>query len=422
VIKLLNGQIVLVFQKLWPDRRGNIALTFACALPALLGTTGVAIDFATFTMKRATLQSAADEAAVAGAKQLSLASSTDAVISAAVNGFLQNQLTGNDSAATGTSTIDHAKGTVAVQVSENWTPFFAQFINASITPVVARATATLQGESRMCILSLNGAESQAFRMMNNGHVLATGCGVFSNSADAKGMVLQNNSSITAAIICSAGGISANKAQTNVVPQTDCAPVADPLATRPAPSFAGCSQTNTVISSGITSLAPGVYCGGLKVSGTATVTFNPGTYVIKDGPFTIDSNAKVSGTNTAFYLTGPNALLNLTGNATINFSGAEAGQMAGLLFFADRAQADGSTHVINAQNAQTLTGTIYFPTGDLRIDPASASVSGNSAYTAIIVNRIRIEKGPTLVMNTNYGATNVPVPVGVRSSGTVVLTN
>ena len=60
--------------------------------------------------------------------------------------------------------------------------------------------------------------------------------------------------------------------------------------------------------------PGVYCGGLNVSGTANVTFNPGTYVFKDGFFFVGNSAVVKGTDTGFYLTGKNSLLWFVGTA------------------------------------------------------------------------------------------------------------
>ncbi len=40
------------------------------------------------------------------------------------------------------------------------------------------------------------------------------------------------------------------------------------------------------------------------------------------------------------------------------------------------------------------------------------VAQNSAYTIIIANKIQASAGPTLVLNTNYAATTVPVPQGV----------
>jgi hypothetical protein len=67
----------------------------------------------------------------------------------------------------------------------------------------------------------------------------------------------------------------------------------------------------------------------------------------------------------------------------------------------------------------LTGTIYLPKGNLLVDP-TANVAEKSAYTAIIAKRLVVENGPSLVLNTNYGATKVPVPDGIRSAADVVL--
>jgi hypothetical protein len=40
---------------------------------------------------------------------------------------------------------------------------------------------------------------------------------------------------------------------------------------------------------------------------------------------------------------------------------------------------------------------------------------------IIANTIRLNEGPDMILNADYQATRVPVPEGVKVSGTVVLT-
>ncbi len=169
------------------------------------------------------------------------------------------------------------------------------------------------------------------------------------------------------------------------------------------------------------LNPGVYCGGINISRTANVSFNPGTYIVKDGFFYVGNSAVVNGTNTGFYLTGKNALLWLVGTASVNLSGAETGPLAGLLFFADRSMNSIVPHIISASGVHQLTGTIYFPRTNLLTDP-NGTVAESSAYTAIIALHMAINNGPNLVLNTNYNATKVPVPIGVVSTATVVLTN
>ena len=86
-------------------------------------------------------------------------------------------------------------------------------------------------------------------------------------------------------------------------------------------------------------------------------------------------------------------------------------MAGLLFFEDRKLPKSQLHQILSNNAQTLLGTIYLPQGRLFIG-SSAPVASNSAYTVVVSRTIELSAGPTLVLNSNYSSTDVPVPPGV----------
>jgi len=176
---------------------------------------------------------------------------------------------------------------------------------------------------------------------------------------------------------------------------------------------------TIINKKTVTLSPGVYCGGITVMNGSNVTFSPGNYIIKDGPFIVKDTSKIKGKNVAFYLTGLLSLIQFFDNATIDLSGAEDGVMAGLLFFEDPSSTVLRVHNIRASNAFNLTGTIYLPKGNLMVDPAAA-VAQQSAYTAIIVNKLTVDNGPSLVLNTNYGGTSVPVPDGIRASADVVL--
>jgi Flp pilus assembly protein TadG len=400
---------------------GSTLVMFALALPAVLGAVGVAIDFATFTMKQQALQAAADTSALAGAKELGLASSNDSTIVASTQAYLTEALKGKDENAAGTVTIDRKKGNVKVLVSEQWTPFFAQFIGADITPVKASATASLAGESNICLLALNTSDARAIAMQQDAHLQANGCSVYSNSTNPNGIFISDAATMHAATICSAGGVKNRSGSTNVAVLTDCPAVPDPLASRPIPSFGGCDFNNTIIKGGIVTLKPGVYCGGIEVVKSATVTFTPGNYFLKDGEFRVRDTSSVTGRNVAFFLSGAAAVLNFVDDAKINLSGAETGEMAGLLFFNDPNTGIDRVHIIRATQAQTLTGTIYLPSATLKINP-NASVGAKSAYTAIIVDKMTIELGPDLVLNTDYDATSVPVPTGIRSSSSVVLTN
>lgn len=394
---------------------------FALALPMLLGVAGTAMDFAVFSMKQTILQTAADAAALAGSKQLSLASSTASNVESTALTFLTEELRNKSESATGKVTVDRKAGSVTVHVVEEWTPFFAQFIGADITPVKASATATLAGETKLCMLALETHSSRAINMQEDAHIEANGCAVYSNSAGQNSIVINDAATIAASMICSVGGVKNKSGSTNKAILTDCPVLDDPVANHPIPAIGACNFYNTKISSGNTTLQPGVYCGGIEISKTAIVAFAPGTYFLKNGQFKVSDTASVSGKNVAFFLSGIGSTLAFVGDATINLSGAEEGVLAGFLFFNDPFSLLPRTHIISATHANNLTGTIYLPNANLKVDPSS-NVGANSAYTVIIVNKISVEMGPHLILNTNYGATKVPVPMGIVSSTSVVLSN
>ena len=52
-----------------------------------------------------------------------------------------------------------------------------------------------------------------------------------------------------------------------------------------------------------------------------------------------------------------------------------------------------------------------PHGRLIID-ANTPIADKSAYTVLVVQRIDLHAGPNLVLNSDYSATDAPVPPGV----------
>lgn len=399
------------------NQSGATAMMFAVSLPAGLGAIGVASDFAIYNMKLAKLQAAADQAAIAGAKEFALSTSTTSSINNAAKTFAEASY--DPGAALNVAiSVDGKKASVKVNLTENWSPFFAHFVGAHITPVVADSTAALSGQANVCILALNKTLPYMVMVDKGGRVTANSCGVNSNSKSPAGISVQTAGVIKAEVTCSAGGV-VNGGTITPPPTTDCPTVDDPLGSRPAPPIGGCLFTNFKATSGTTTLNPGTYCGGISLSGTAKAIFNPGTYVIKDGDFKVSGNAAIQGDHVGFYLTGTTSKLNFTGDSTVSLTGAVTGEMSGLLFYEDRTAPLYRTHRINSKSANQLTGTIYLPRGYLLVDPSS-KIADQSAYTAIIAQGVMVTAGPELVMNSNYGATDVPVPVGIKAESKVVL--
>jgi Flp pilus assembly protein TadG len=401
------------------SNKASSTMMFAVALPALMGAAGIASDYAMFSMKQSALQAAADHAAIAGAQELAVAGTKQSDIEEAARQFayssIQNQ---SKDFSIETKVLPNEKA-VSVELTEQWAPFFAHFLNASITPIVVKSKAQLAGETNICVLALEDAGAKAVHMDNNSKLQASGCAVYSNSKNSQGVRLDLDSTMAAALVCSAGGVQSKGGAVTPSATEDCPPLQDPLASRPTPSVGSCSQTQLKLTSGKHVLSPGTYCKGISISGTADVTFNTGSYVITDGKFEVSGTAKITGVNVGFYLTGVNTVLNFVDDATISLTGAKDGALAGLLFFEDRSSPPNRVHRINSTKAEKLTGTIYLSRGSLRIDP-NAQVAAKSAFTAIVVQKLLLAEGPELVLNTKYNATNVPFPEGLRATTDVML--
>lgn len=405
--------------KLLCSASGSIAVSFAVAAPVLLAASGLAIDYATHELKVAELQAAADGAAIGGAKEMALSGSGDEAIKAVAAAYVALEFIGSGSVVTSTEGIDRKAGTLRVALEEQWTPVFAKFLNAGITPIRVDATASLVGNTNICVLTLDGSSAKATHMDKYAKLQANGCGVYSNSDHPQGIRLDMDSSMHAAMICSTGGVKAKTAAVSPIPTTDCPAIPDPLISRGAPVAGGCDKTNLVLSSGNHTLSPGTYCGGLRIRGTASVTFTPGTYIIKDGKFLVEETSKIMGEHVGFYLLGNASVIDFKDAAAVTLTGATAGDMAGLLFFEDRSAPINRKHHIQSSKVDELTGTIYLSRGLLLVDP-NTPVAQDSAYTAIIANRLELTEGPELILNSDYGSTDVPVPAGIQTSGEVVL--
>jgi hypothetical protein len=132
-----------------------------------------------------------------------------------------------------------------------------------------------------------------------------------------------------------------------------------------------------------------------------------------------SKTTLQGTNVGFYLTGTNAVITFGGLSNISLTAPNSGAMAGLLFWEDASVQALQTHSIQSNNARVLLGTIYLPRGILSVT-SNTPVADQSAYTVIVARRLNLSSSPNLVLNTGYGATDIPVPAGVGPTGRAML--
>ncbi|MGI9414082.1 MAG: pilus assembly protein TadG-related protein [Hyphomicrobiales bacterium] len=405
-------------RRFWIDTRGQIAVIFGLALPALIATMGAAVDYTAWTAQSRKLQAIADISAMAAAKELYLANADIGQVISVATSVADAQLAldnGNTAPLTVSSQVINDGQSVEVTVSQSRQTYFSHLFASDFGPLTSTAVARLAGGGRLCVIGLDENASTTVSMRQDAQVTATQCSLYSNSTSLSGIDVSQSANIEAELICSAGGADGGAANYTPSPTTDCPQLDDPLSSRPAPVYGSCDHSDLEISDQTVTLQPGVYCGGLTIKATSDVTMAEGIYIIKDGPLTVTSNSIVYGEYVGIYFTGVNAVYNFESNSDIDFTAPRDGPMAGILFFEDRNAPLLREHVIKSKKADNLLGTIYLPRGVFVVE-TNNNVADQSAYTAVIANRIELAKKPNLYLNADYGSTDVPVPSGIGPVG------
>ena len=409
-----------MFKRFSADVTGQLAIVFALAMPVLLATVGFGIDYTAWTRQQAKLHGIADATAVASAREFYMANTDIDQVNAIAASFANAQLIGSDSnSAVGVNAVvrdDNGESAVQVDISQARASFFTGVLGYTFAPLKATAVARVLGGGRLCVIGLDDDASTTISLVQTARVTAPDCAVYSNSDSASSIDAGGSSEIEAELICSAGGVYGSSSHYTPSATTDCPQIEDPLAGRPAPVFGSCDEEDLVINArnGSTTLDPGVYCGGIDIR-RGDVHFNPGVYVIKNGAFTITASSRVTGENVGFYLTGTKSVFFFGSESDINFSAPKDGPLAGILFYEDRNAPKLRTHSIRSKRADNLLGTIYLPRGIFEV-ATNSKVAQDSAYTAVIANRIELSKSPNLHLNADYGATDIPVPDGIGPVG------
>lgn len=401
---------------------GNFALIIAlCAVP-LFGGIALTTDYVALNQQRSSLQEAVDGSALAVAKEMALANSKTLDVQSLAENYVRSQF---DVPSRNSLVIKAEKKTdgseIDVTASYVWEPFFIQYLNAKALPIVVTSKAGFAGtKSSICVLALDTSSDFALSVGSKSSVTANGCSIFSNSSSSKGINSDPNASMGAVSIQTAGGYAGSDQSYKPVPITDAPVVADPLASRAEPTVGICDYKNYSLSSNTTeTLQPGVYCGGLNVGGKAIAKLEPGIYIIKDGPLSVGGNASLIGDHVGFYFTGANATFDFGVSTQAVLSAPKTGEMAGILFFEQRDAAVGRNFTIRSKDAEKFEGTIYLPKGRIFIDKASR-VGQQSKWTAFVVNKFEVGKGPQLEINSDYANSDVPVPEGITGETQVRL--
>src|SRR4051812_8222361 len=141
------------------DQRGGVALLFGLALPVLGMGAAAAVEYASLARQNAQLQKAADTAAVAATKELTLANTNDSNVASIARSMALSSLAASGSAdaasATVTSEVLNQRTSVRVTLVQPVTNMMGKLLSLPLSELSAKATARLSGSTRLCVLTLD---------------------------------------------------------------------------------------------------------------------------------------------------------------------------------------------------------------------------------------------------------------------------
>jgi hypothetical protein len=309
---------------------------------------------------------------------------------------------------------------VKASVNENLTLGFSKILGVGHGTVGAAATGGVvvqNGSGGGCIYSLDPGMAASLQV--GASSLTTSCGVYVNSNDSAALKVNGGNSFIEATGGSGVNIVGGWTCTNgcsyihPTPVTGVEPASDPLADLPPVAFSGCDRVNfTQTSTGAsTTLNPGVYCGGIKVSG-GTVTFNPGTYVLNGGGLSFQgTGTTINGNGVFFYNTSAGYTvgnLAISGSPSVTLTAPTSGTYQGILYYRDRNVCPSTNDAVTGNTNTVLSGTFYVHCANSggNYVPAVLMFSGQSTpghYVALVADTIKITGNSNLILDPTGGS-------------------
>ncbi len=378
-------------------RSGNVTMITAGAIPAIVMFALVGVDLSTIDRKQLSLQAAADAAAIAAAlamehedavsnpaKRLSLARA-GATASLASNGLRERSLNSFELV----ETKDGAAG-VRVKLVDRPKLMMKEVLGRRAR-VEAEAAAVLRATAPICVMAVATSGHDGVLFNGPSDVEMGRCAVQSNSPSATSLIVKS-SRVSAASVCAAGEIEVGMGgDLDAVSQrANCAPVDDPLAQfRPSLPSGGCDHTGfarDLRRSETLRLEPGVYCGGVTITGAGRVNFASGVYQVRDAALSIATSGRVRGRDVTFALSH-GASLDIRRSRSFLLSAPERGRFAGLIVYDPEPRVSTLVSKVAGAASEGLEGAVYLPghrlfmygPDGLNVEPAE--------YTLIIASRV-----------------------------------
>jgi hypothetical protein len=377
-------------------RRGTVVVLVALSLLGILGFAALSLDGALLHQDRRNAQAAADAAALAAVDNLFLnwrtnqgldpagTAGNEGLAAAAANGFNNDGVTSSVAVNIPPLTGDHAgqAGYAEAIVQQFQQRRFSAIWSSDAVTVKARAVARgLWIPQNIGILVLDPASSGS--LSSNG----------GSSVTTNAKIIVDSNSPSATTVTGGGVLTAPEFDITGVPGTSTSgggtingtvldnqvPTPDPLAFLPAPDPSTMTQqskkTVKLQNQGSLSLQPGVYTGGINVTG-GNLTLASGIYYMDGGGFSFSGTGNLSAQGVMIVNNpGSNSdTVNITGTGTINLSPMTSGLYQGISLWQTRASTN--TLTVSGGGAGSVTGTFYAQHGTLKVSGGGGSSVGS----------------------------------------------
>lgn len=409
------------FQNFITEVKATVLPITALALPVIFGMVGLGIDGSLWVADQRNLQSAADAGVLAAGWELAqeYPDSVDATAlrEAENNGYQGAALNGNILAD---YTAQAGGGyLVTLSLEQDAKIFFSQIIFSDPVRIGAYAEAIVDGVvGGFCILALDPTAQGAFSTFGNVGVVSPNCGIAVNSTDPEALELGGVSSVDIDTVRVAGDYTegGNVSFNYNSLKTGTSPIEDPYEDLEIPPYNCVGGGQTIVNSS-TTLSPGTFCGGLRITGTNDIVFEPGVYIIHGGDFTVTGSGTLYGDGVTFILTGNGnnyAQVSIAGDRAIELIAPPAGsEYEGVVFFQDR-DAPYSANQLNkivGTSDIIIDGVVYFPNQGIRFGGDSSLAGGNEPCTKIIGRTVQLAGNPRIGNSCdNTAAEDIGVPL------------
>jgi hypothetical protein len=388
-------------------RTGNVAVLTAVSLVCIFGIGAIALDGGLLQHDRRMAQAAADAAAMAAADDLYLnwqanagldlsgTAQTKALAIAKANGFNNNGVDSSVTVNIPPLSGLHAgqAGYVEVIVHLFQRRGFSGIWGSSRVTVSARAVAAGQWSSfRIGILVLDPYSAGSLNDNGTGSCTVQNADIIVDSNAPNGAIGTGGCTLTAPNFYLTGvpGTSTSGGATFHGAIFDGqTPTPDPLAylPEPDPNSMPVQSNNPVHASSSTTLdlQPGVYQGGITVSGKAGLNMAPGIYYMQGGGFSFTGQGNLTAPG-VMIVNDPKSnadRININGNGAVNLSAPSTGIYKGISLWQIRSSTN--TVEISGNGGTQMTGTFYAQHGTLKVTGNGGNDVLGSQYISWNVN-------------------------------------